>query len=200
MLARVHTASFESCEPFTQPEFAAWMAKRASRDAERCELLNGRIVMNPPVGWPHGEGEVRISTRLDHYSAARRAGRVFGSSQGFELPSGDTVAPDVSFVSEAHWRAAKPQPGKFLTVVPDLVVEILSPSTASRDRGEKRAIYERNGVREYWVVDLAAQKVTRFTLVDDRYDAGVVFAAHETLQSVVLEGLSIPVAELIPQP
>ena len=77
--------------------------------------------------------------------------------QGFDLPSGDTVAPDVSFTSKARWDAAPPpRPGKYLQVVPDLVVEVLSRSTKTRDRGEKKAIYEANGVAEYWLVNSQA--------------------------------------------
>jgi Uma2 family endonuclease len=88
----------------------------------------------------------------------RRNGKVLDSSQGFELPSGDTVEPDHSFVSNERWDAAPaPKLGEFLKVVPDLVVEVLSQKTASQDRGEKKAIYERNGVREYWLVDPRAR-------------------------------------------
>lgn len=129
--------SFESAQYVTQDEFASWVAKRMS-DLERCELLSGRIVRSPPSGWPQGETAAVIGAGLLAYVRGANLGRVFGPDQGFELPSGDTVAPDAAFVSTQRWAATETHvPGKFLRVVPELVVEVLSPSTASRDRGEK---------------------------------------------------------------
>src|SRR5207249_983904 len=87
------------------------------------------------------------------------------------LPSREIVEPDVSFVSSSRWKAAPPPvEGEFLSVVPDLVMEILSPANASRDRGEKRAIYERNGVLEYWLVDPRARRVTILARVGERFE------------------------------
>lgn len=195
----MRVATFESCETFTQAEFAEWIAARGGDD-NHYELLNGRIVMNPPAGWPHGEGEADVLGPIQQFVRGRDLGRVFGPSQGFELPSGDTVAPDVAFVSTERWRATVPEVGKFLRVVPDLVVEVLSPGTASRDRGEKKAIYERNGVREYWLVDVRARQIARFNLHGGRYDQGVVFDVDATLTSEVLAELRVPVADLLPRP
>jgi Uma2 family endonuclease len=191
--------TFESCETFTQAEFAEWIAARAGDD-NHYELLNGRIVMNPPAGWPHGEGEADVLAPIQQLVRRRELGRVFGPSQGFELPSGDTVAPDVAFVSTERWRAIAPEVGKFLRLVPDLAVEVLSPGTASRDRREKKAIYEKNGVREYWLVDLHARQIVRFDLRGERYDEGTVFDAGAILTSGVLAELRVPVADLLPRP
>lgn len=128
---------------------------------------------------------------------SERLGKVFGSSQGFELPSGDTVEPDVSFVSRERWEAGPaPVAGKFLRVVPDLVIEILSQSTASRDRGEKKAIYERNGVREYWLVDPNGRSVVVFLLEGGRFDRGRTLTLDDELSSAVVAGFSIDVALL----
>jgi Uma2 family endonuclease len=92
-----------------------------------------------------------------------RQGHVLAMEQGFDLPSGDTVAPDVSVTSKERWEAAPPpRPGKYLQVVPDLIVEVPSRSTKTRDRGEKKAIYEANRVMEYWLVDLEQRTLTVF--------------------------------------
>src|SRR5581483_6862444 len=155
--------TFESIETVSQAEFAEWVERRPPGDLSQSELLNGRIVLTPLAGWPHGRIVARVSASLHGHVSERRLGHVLGSSQGFELPSGDTVAPEATFVSNERWRAAPPpELGKFLRVVPDLVVEVLSASTATHDRGEKKAIYERNGVREYWLVDPRARHVVSF--------------------------------------
>jgi Uma2 family endonuclease len=195
----MRAVTFESAEIFTQAEFAEWVAARPGDD-NRYELLNGRILMNPPAGWPHGEAEADLLGPIQQFVRGRDLGRVFGPSQGFELPSGDTVAPDLAFVSSERWRAIVPEFGRFLRIVPDLVVEIPSPNSQSRDRGEKKAIYERNRVREYWLVDVRTRQIVRFNLRDVRYDRGTVFEASDVLTSEVLAELRVPVAELLPRP
>jgi Uma2 family endonuclease len=193
--------TFESIETLSQAEFFEWVEERdRAGDQNRYELLNGRVVMTPPAAWPHGESEVDVLVPIATHVRAHGLGRVFGSSQGFELPSGDTVAGDATFVSNERWQAASPVPGKFLRVVPDLVVEILSPSTQSRDRGEKKAIYERNGVREYWLVDNRARRVQHFVLEGGRFHAGTTFEEDQAVASVVLPGLTVPVRALFPSP
>lgn len=189
---------FESVTTMDQASFATWMETRVARDDNHYELLNGRVVMSPPAGWPHGSVEGRLVTRMMTASDAARHGLVFGSSQGFELPTGDTVEPDASFVSMARWRAAPPpEIGKFLRVVPDLLVEILSPSTTSRDRGEKKAIYALAGVREYLLVDARARTLTVFLEGGTRFDLGRTFAEHERWSSAALPGLSLSLADLM---
>jgi Uma2 family endonuclease len=156
--------------------------------------------MTPPAGHPHGLIEGKLAGLLEPFIRDRQIGVYLGSSQGFELPSGDTVAPDHSFVSTERWQAMPPpQEGGFLRVVPDLVVEILSPSTASHDRGEKRAIYEHNGVREYWLVDSRAREVAVFTLCGDRFDPGRVYPEGAVLRSGVLSGLEIDIQSILPR-
>ena len=179
-------------------EFARWVDDRPSTDLNHYELVNGRVVVTPPAGHPHGAIESELQFVIGVFVRAHALGRVFGSSQGFRLPSGDTLEPDLGFVSNARWRAiGTPVAGEFLKVVPDLVVEILSPSTRSRDPREKKAIYERNGVREYWLVDSVATEVTVFVLQDGRYGAGHVFVAGERVRSEILAGLEADVSTLV---
>ncbi|MGH7789497.1 MAG: Uma2 family endonuclease [Candidatus Binatia bacterium] len=161
-----------------QAAFRRWLARRPASDQSHYELLDGRIVMTPPAGWPHG----RIGSRLNHLLAdhveRHSLGIVLDSSAGYDLPTGDTVEPDVSFIS-TECLAAGPRPtrGRFITLVPTLIVEILSPSTSRRDRTQKKAIYERNGVAEYWLVDPAKESVTVFALQRGRYTRARPLAA-----------------------
>jgi Uma2 family endonuclease len=184
---------FESVNTMDAAEFAAWIeGRQRDGDLHRYELLNGRVVMTPPAGWPHGQVEAEIVYLLRGFVVQRDLGRVFGSSQGFVLPTGDTVEPDASFVGHERWASAPPPvAGSFLHVVPDLVVEILSTSTASRDRGEKKAIYAAAGVREYWLVDARARTLTVFCGTANRFDGGRIFEPHEPFSSGVLPGLVV---------
>ncbi len=131
--------TFESDQHFTQEEFAEYASSHVG--LERVELINGRLLMNPRSGWPAGEASASVARVPGSQVRARGLGRVFGADQGFELPSGDTVGPDAAFVSAANWTSSAPHvPGKFLRIVPELVVEVLSEKTAARDRGEKKEI------------------------------------------------------------
>jgi Uma2 family endonuclease len=191
---------FESTESIDQAGFATFVANRERiGDNAHYELLNGRVVMNPPAGYPHGEIGSAIQILLGGFVRQQRLGKTFDSSQGFELASGDTLEPDHSFVSHARWAAGPaPEFGKFLRMAPDLVVEVLSLRTASQDRGEKKAIYERNGVREYWLVDARARTLTVFVLQNGSYRPGQSFGAGERAPSSVLPGFSWDITELLP--
>lgn len=190
--------AFRSIEPMTQAGFARWLDTVPAGDVHHYELLDGHVVMEPPAGWPHGGIEVQISRRLLEFADSHARGRVLGSRQGFELPSGDTVEPDVAFVSDERWAALRRPVQGFLRLVPDLVVEILSPRTAMIDRGPKKRIYECNGVREYWLVDPVARNVQRFCLDDGAFDAGRIFDEADTLTSRVLNGFRCTVTVLFP--
>ncbi len=150
-------SAFVSEETFTQEGFREFLGHLPTSDLHHYELVRGRIVMTPPAGWGHSALAGALYLRLAALvaRAGRKRGRVFESSVGYELPSGDTLEPDVSWVSAERWAAAPqpPSPQAFLRAVPDLVIEVLSPSTAHRDRTEKAEIYAENGVEEYWLVD-----------------------------------------------
>lgn len=136
-----------------------------------------------------------VSCLLRH-AASRRLGKVYGSSQGFALPNGDTLEPDAAFVSHERLLAAPPpEVGKFLRVVPELVVEVLSRSTRSRDEGDKRDIYRAVGVREYWMVDPIDRVVVLVIFGQDR-DRELELRPGETLQSSVIAALVVPVSDL----
>ncbi|HYC57607.1 MAG TPA: Uma2 family endonuclease [Candidatus Binatia bacterium] len=179
--------AFRSEERFTQDEFVRWLEQRPASDIHHYELLDGHIVMTPPAGHPHGTVEGQIIYLLQRHVRAGNLGIVNGSSTGYALPLGQTLEPDVSFVSSATLAAGPaPEVGKFLRIVPDLVVEILSESTESRDLGEKRSIYERNGVAEYWLVAPQERQVTVL------YRDGGTFSTSRTFREGAIASHVLP--------
>lgn len=186
---------FESITSMETAEFESWAHARAAWDANHYELLQGRVVVMPPAGFPHGRIELRLGARL--FAAAEAIGaQAFGSSQGFVFPSGDVLEPDLTVVAADRWSAVTPVAGEFLRVVPDLVVEVLSPSTAHRDRGEKKLVYARSGVREYWLVDSRARAITVYRGDGESFDRGVVLVEGDILGSIVLDGFACPVRDV----
>ncbi len=132
---------FRSDERYNQRQFRTWLEGQAIPPSGNCELLNGHIVREPPAAWPHAPSEAAIVTALTEHVRDHRLGIVLGSSMGYDLPSGDTVEPDASFLSHDRLKAGPPPiTGEFLRLPPTLAVEIVSPSTGRRDRGVKRDI------------------------------------------------------------
>ena len=123
---------------------------RMPDDGNRYEFIGGRLYVTAACATRHQ----RISSRLLHALMAilePAHGEVFFAQLLVEFPgTGDRVQPDLFFVSNER-RGIIGE--KQVTGAPDLVVEILSPSTAHRDRGIKLDLYARRGVREYWIVD-----------------------------------------------
>lgn len=81
--------------------------------------------------------------------------------------------------------------------MPDLIIEVLSPATALKDKREKKALYERYGVREYIIVDPIGLYVERYVLADDlRYGLPEIVGNHETLSLRSFEGVEISLGEV----
>ena len=120
-------------------------------DGNRYEAIEGDVYMTPAPTYRHQRVSGRLDKALDRLLEEPGHGVVVRAPFGVEFPAtGEGVQPDLLFVSEAQRGIIS---NAWISGAPDLVVEILSPSTASRDRGIKRRLYERQGVREYWIVD-----------------------------------------------
>ena len=192
----MRSTTFRSDGLFTPRTFRRWVEARPVSDINRYELIGGRIVMTPPAGWLHGSIEARIVSMLEQHVRRHQLGTVFGSSVGYNLPSGDILEPDASYVSAERFAACPPsRPEEYLRAVPTLVVEIHSPATGKRDRSEKKALYEVNGVDEYWIVDGRHRAVTAFVLTEGRYGTGRTMIAG-IIRSRVLPKLRIAIPKL----
>ncbi|WP_428278709.1 Uma2 family endonuclease [Candidatus Palauibacter sp.] len=120
-------------------------------DGNRYEAIEGDLYMTPAPSPRHQILLLRLYDALAAVLRERHGGVLLVAPVGVEFPStGEGVQPDILFVSDERRRIIR---DTSVRGAPDLVVEILSPSTASHDRGTKRRLYERQGVREYWIVD-----------------------------------------------
>ncbi len=155
-------------------------------DDERYELMDGDLIMTPAPNTRHQGITTRLSGLLDAFVWRKRLGRVFVAPFDVALSDVDVVQPDILFVSNA--RAERFLDDENLKGPPDLAVEVLSPSTAQRDRSFKRALYARHGVKEYWIVDPDAKTVSVLLLDDDRFRTVRIYAESETVESIILDG------------
>ncbi|MFW5788748.1 MAG: Uma2 family endonuclease [Spirochaetota bacterium] len=136
-------------------------------DGRRHELIDGEHYVTPAPGTGHQAVSGRIFAQLFRGIEEAGLGRVFTAPTDVELSDVDIVQPDLVVVMRDRERIISPSR---IIGAPDLVVEIVSPSTAARDRELKRLLYERSGVPVYWLVDRDAQEVT--VLVADAHGRG----------------------------
>jgi Uma2 family endonuclease len=123
-------------------------------DEPRCELIYGRFYLSPSPIAPHQTVAQLIWWRLE--SIARRSGGyAFMAPLDTILSDHTVVQPDVLYVSQERSSIV----GRRIEGAPDLVVEVLSPGTARRDRSEKLRAYAELGVREYWMADWAERQI-----------------------------------------
>src|SRR6185295_1569247 len=136
-------------------------------DGSRQELVHGVVETMPPPGFRHGDVQANICFALKHFLRSSQIGRVVVESGVKTDKAPDSVrGPDVSFWSFKR-LPANTRPDGYPDVLPDLVVEVRSPSDSNRKVREKVKEYLFNGVALVWVVDPEDQTVTIYRQPDD---------------------------------
>lgn len=130
-----------------------------SQDDEDYEVINGQVYMMARPGVAHDRVQGNIRSAFQNYLKGKRC-KAFGEVDVF-LDDDNNIIPDVMIVCNPEIIKERGIYG-----VPDLIVEILSPSTASRDKLNKRELYEKFGVKEYWIVDPFSKSVEVYLLKD----------------------------------
>ena len=191
---------------FTYSEYCSWP------DDERWELIDGIAYdMSPAPSSKHQRISFNLSTQIGIF-LKNKIYDAFSAPFDVMLPTSpienndkiDTIVqPDISVICDPSKIIEKGCLG-----APDLIIEILSPSTSKKDLNEKFQLYEKHGVREYWVVDPGNKYIQVFHLITadkkvGKYDEGTLIPPANWredknifAESVVLEGLCVDVKEL----
>jgi Uma2 family endonuclease len=126
-------------------------------DGKRYEAIGGNLYVTAAPSRRHQWVVQKLAVEFDRLLVRPGHGEVYPAPFGVEFPvTGEGVQPDFIFVSRDRLHIVGED---WVRGAPDLVVEILSPSTAARDRGIKLKLYRRQGVAEYWIVDPDAHVV-----------------------------------------
>lgn len=171
-----------------------YKALTASSD-QRYELIDGILYMTPSPSVRHQVALTNLLWLLESHVRTSGGGRVLVAPLDVVLGRGDkpsVVQPDLLFISSARSGLMADD----VIGAPDLIIEILSPSTARRDTVLKKALYARSEVREYWIVDIDLETVDVFRLGADGYGAPSHHDIDGTIVSAVVAGLRIEVAEV----
>jgi len=135
-------------------------------DGRRHEIIDGDHYVNPAPGTQHQSVSKHLQYQLYTKIELAGLGLFFDAPVDVQLSDFDIVQPDLVIVLDKNVKKITPTKIK---VAPDLVVEILSPSTAGYDNSVKKQLYERSGVPEYWVVDPFEQKIDQWVLTDGKF-------------------------------
>jgi len=164
-----------------------------SDDGKRHEIIDGEHYVTPSPNRRHQQllGRLHLSI-AEHLRANPSQGEVYLAPFDVVLSNWDVVEPDLLLVVGDQLDILIE---KNVTGTPAIVVEILSPGTRRRDLHLKRRLFERTGVREYWIVDPDARLIRTFRRGDDAFLAAAEFLAAEraTLTTVLLPGWSLAI-------
>jgi Uma2 family endonuclease len=176
---------------FTWQEYQTWP------DTERWELIDGvAYAMAPAPSTKHQVVALAIGGLLRNRLAGKTC-KPFIAPTDVKLSDQDVVQPDILVVCKLNQITPTHIEG-----APQVVVEVLSPATSTRDQREKKALYERTGVMEYVLVDPLEHYAIRFLngLDGNGFDKGTVFGPDEMLVFATLDGLEVPLWEVFDLP
>jgi Uma2 family endonuclease len=175
-----------------------WLAEPEER---RAELVGGRIVYKAAPDFDHGETQGNLRAQLDPFvrrprDAEQPGGWWLGVEVDVELGA-DGVRPDIAgWRRDRHPARPKRRPGGAVIERPDWVAEVLSPSTAARDLGEKLAIYHRAGIDHYWVIDPRNRTLSVYRWTKDGYVIAVAAGVGAKVRVEPFEPMELEVSLL----
>ena len=153
---------------------------------ERYELIDGELILVASPSEIHQA--ILLNLVLLVQSVHNGLGRLYIAPFDVVLTDTDVVQPDLLFVSNERLDIIT---AANIQGAPDLVVEILSPSTSRLDRTRKRDLYERHQVKEMWLVDPAESKMWVLLLQDGKLEVAGEYGEGQSFNSQTLRGLSI---------
>ncbi len=160
-------------------------------DGECYEIVQGVLVMSPSFEDIHQDVIGEICAYLREQIKVKRLGRVFPAPFDVVLAPQEVYQPDVVVVLNQHLERVKTQG---VMGAPDLVVEVISPSSKLYDRVNKHMAYEQAGIPEYWLVNPHQKTVELFVLEGGKYYSQGIFRGAQTLPSRIVPEMAAPVA------
>ncbi|MDZ7261667.1 MAG: Uma2 family endonuclease, partial [candidate division KSB1 bacterium] len=141
----------------------------------------------------HQSVVMELSMLLYNFIKRKKLGRLFAAPCDVILSKINIMQPDILFISRENYKVLTELN---IQGTPDLIIEVLSPSTRETDRVYKKHIYERFGVKEYWIVDPDEESVEIWLLEDKKYRQLCKAGKKDTVKSQLLEGLQINLSSI----
>jgi Uma2 family endonuclease len=149
----------QSDEKYSDEEY--WAFCEANRNLHIERTAQGEIIIMPPAGGESDYRNAEVVGVLSQWSKSDGRGKAFGPTVQYFLPDGSGLSPDASWVSnESLARLTKQQRRKYLPLVPEFVIEVMSSTDRLKDAKAKMEVYIRNGVELAWFIDGDERTVT----------------------------------------
>ena len=161
-------------------------------DGKRREIVDGDLFVTPSPISRHQRIVIRVASAILFYLRDHPIGELFTAPLDVILSDYDVLEPDLLFILNEHRGIIQ----DWVRGAPDLVIEVLSPSTARQDRGPKLKAYARFGVPECWIVDPDQQAVEVYRLAQQVYELAQTLRDQESVTSPLLPGFALAVGEL----
>jgi Uma2 family endonuclease len=162
-------------------------------NGKRYEIIDGELFVTPSPLQRHQLVLANLLYYLTDFVKKHGLGTVYPAPFDVVFSQYDVVEPDILYVSNAR---ASVVTEKNVQGAPDLVVEILSESTARKDRTTKLKLYARYGVGEYWVIDPMACSAEIYRLVPGGYELAAQLDSSQSLTSPLFPGFTLPLVRL----
>ncbi len=166
-------------------------------DGKRYELIDGELLMTPAPSTRHQRILGNLFSELRAYVKANGLGEVFVSPVDVVFEENLFLEPDIVYVSRHQQQIVGEEA---IHGAPDLVVEVLSPSSFYHDLRRKMGLYSQFGVQEYWIVDPEKQTLDLYRRAGNELQLFRQFASHETLESPLLPGFRLAVSDVFSEP
>jgi Uma2 family endonuclease len=160
---------------------------------ERYELIEGELLMTPAPSMRHQRISGDLYSEVRAFVNENDLGNVFYAPCDVHLDNQNVVQPDILFVSKERLNIISE---KNIQGAPDLVIEIISEWSAYRDLVQKKKLYARFGVKEYWIVIPEESSVEIYNLKDNAFMLHKSYGKDDTLQSQLLQKLKIELKKI----
>lgn len=158
------------------------------------ELINGKLVKKAAPKPLHQLVSQRFEFVLESYLRQNPLGQYFHAPVDVFFDDVNGTQPDICFVSKE--RAFLIDMNEGILGAPDIIVEILSPGSVRYDRGDKKDLYERFAVKEYWIIDPNNRAVEVYAMQENAYHVHAIFEAEGKAPSSQLLGFEVDLQEL----
>ena len=156
------------------------------------QLINGNLIMSPSPSLFHQQISIVLSALLLKH-AQKLKDKVYAAPIDVFLDDNNVPQPDLVYVKQENkYKLSK----RGVEGAPDLVVEIISPSSSYIDRYDKKALYQKHQVKEFWIIDPGNLTLEIFQLVNDEYVLAQHLVTKGKIKSPLLPMLAIDLAEL----
>ncbi|HYV94235.1 MAG TPA: Uma2 family endonuclease [Chitinophagales bacterium] len=135
-------------------------------EGARFELIEGHLVQEPSPEYGHQRLSMSLSSQMHQFVEKNNLGEILAAPIDVYLDEENAYQPDILFISKENLSLIR---RKGIYGAPDIIIEILSPTNAYNDFATKLHIYEKHGIKEYFIVDPNTKEVIAYSLVDKKF-------------------------------